>query len=74
MYLDTVIEKLNRLREEHGNLRVFVPGDHQEEYLAEWISAVHIRVGECGGGYNVIHPDDLHYYEDEDPELVVSIS
>jgi hypothetical protein len=72
MNLVTLIEKLEKIYEEYGNISVVCPGDHQEDYKVEFVSVEHIQEGECGGGYTVIHPDDLD--EHDDPEMVVSIS
>lgn len=71
MKLLTLIEKLQKIYDEHGDLNTLCPGDHQEDYKIEYVSVEYTQEGECGG-YNVIHPDDVSYYDD--PEMVVSIS
>lgn len=71
MKLLKLIEKLQGIYEEHGNINTVCRGDHQEEYKVEYVSVEYIQDGECGG-YNVLHRDDICYYED--PEMVVSIS
>lgn len=64
MYLDDLIKKLQKLREEQGNIKTIIPGDHQEYNKVDGVGFTYVEKDELKGySFETVHTDDIEYYD-----------